>query len=151
MSISAIATKTVAVVAGAATAGILAATPAVAAPQTLPFGQSAEITDNGVVIDYTVAKLQPSGHNDGIWYSEVTAKSVQGTVTPVIANFNARAGDSETYWVMKGNETDGLPNGPIAQGNQANGRLYFDVRDGTAPDSVVYRDAAGVEKAIWKG
>lgn len=151
MRISAIATKTVAAVAGVTTAAILTVTPAVAAPESVPFGQSAEITDNGGVIDYTVAKVQPSGHNDGIWYSEVTAKSVQGTVTPVIANFNARAGDSETYWVMKGNEVDGLPDTPIAQGTETTGRLYFDVRDGAAPDSVVYRDAAGVEKAIWKG
>jgi hypothetical protein len=51
---------------------------------------------------------------------------------------------------MKGNEVDGLPNGPIAQGSQTRGRLYFDVKNGTAPDSVVYRDAGGHDKVVWK-
>ncbi|WP_131824043.1 DUF1942 domain-containing protein, partial [Mycobacteroides abscessus] len=28
--------------------------------------------------------------------------------------------------------------------------IYFDVRGGTAPDSVVYRDAGGTDKVVWK-
>lgn len=150
--LSKVAMKTTAVAAGVATAGILMATPALADPQALAFGQSAEVTSaNGAdAINYTVNNLQPSGHNDGIWYSDVTASSVRGNATPVIADFNARAVNSSTYAVMKGHEVDGLPNQPIAPGNQATGRLYFDVRGGTAPDSVVYRDAAGVDKVVWK-
>jgi hypothetical protein len=93
--------------------------------------------------------LQPSGHNDGAWYSDVTARGVSGSPTPNIADFNARAVNSSTYAVLKGNEVDGLPNQPIAPGTQTNGRLYFDVRSGTAPDSVVYRDAAGTDKVVW--
>lgn len=146
---SKIAIKTTAAAAGIVTAGILTATSAFADPQTLSFGQSAEIPSSGGAINYTVSNLQPSGHNDGIWYSEVTARAVTGSPTPVINDFNARAVNSSTYAVMKGNEVDGLPNQPIAAGNQSNGRLYFDVRDGTAPDSVVYRDAAGVDKVVW--
>jgi hypothetical protein len=114
------------------------------------FGQSAEIPSPGGAINYTVQNLQPSGHNDGIWYSDVTAKAVTGSPTPNIADFNARAVNSSTYAVMKGNEVDGLPNAPIVTGNQSSGRLYFDVKNGTAPDSVVYRDAAGVDKVVWK-
>lgn len=150
--LSKVAMKTTAAAAGIATAGILTAIPAYADPQVVAFGQSAEISSaNGAeVIDYTVNNLQPSGHNDGVWYSDVTARSVQGSPTPVIADFNARAVNSSTYAVMKGHEVDGLPNQPITQGNQATGRLYFDVRGGTAPDSVVYRDAAGVDKVVWK-
>jgi hypothetical protein len=147
---SKIAIKTAAAAAGIATAGILSAPMALADPQVVAFGQSAEIPGPGGAIDYTVSNLQPSGHNDGIWYSDVSAKAVSGTPTPNIADFNARAVNSSTYAVMKGNEVDGLPNGPIATGNQSTGRLYFDVKNGTAPDSVVYRDAVGVDKVVWK-
>lgn len=148
--LSKIAMKTTAAAAGIAAAGILVAAPALADPQTLPFGQSAEIPSPGGAISYTVQNLQPSGHNDGIWYSDVTAKAVSGNPTPNIADFNARAVNSSTYAVMKGNEVDGLPNQPIAAGSQSSGKLYFDVKAGTAPDSVVYRDAAGVDKVVWK-
>ncbi|HEU0190722.1 MAG TPA: DUF1942 domain-containing protein [Mycobacterium sp.] len=145
--------KTAATAAGIATAGILTATPALADQQVVSFGDSAEVSSKGgtEVVDYTVGKLQPSGHNDGIWYSDVTAKAVKGPATPVIADFNARAVNSSTYWVMKGNEIDGLPNAPIATGNETTGRLYFDVRSGTAPDSVVYRGSAGNDEVVWKG
>lgn len=147
---SKIATKTAAAAAGIATAGVLSAAPALADPEVVGFGQSAEIPTVGGSINYTVSDLQPSGHNDGIWYSDVTARSVSGSPTPNIADFNARAVNSSTYAVMKGNEVDGLPNAPIARGGQTTGKLYFDVKGGTAPDSVVYRDAAGVDKVVWK-
>jgi hypothetical protein len=142
--------KTTAAAVGIAAAGILTAIPAVADPQVVPFGQTAEIPSPGGAIDYTVGNLQPSGHNDGIWYSDVTARAVSGSPTPNIADFNARAVNSSTYAVMKGNETDGLPNQPIAPNTQTTGRLYFDVKGGTAPDSVVYRDAGGTDKVTWK-
>lgn len=149
---SKIALKAMAAAAGIAAAGALTGIPASADPEVVPFGNMAEVSSAGgsQVIDYTVSDLQPSGHNDGVWYSEVTARAVRGSVTPNIADFNARAVNSSTYAVMKGNETDGLPNQPIAEGTEATGRLYFDVRGGTAPDSVVYRDAAGVDQIVWK-
>lgn len=147
---SEIARKTTAAAAGIAAAGILTATPAFADPAVVPFGQTAEIQSPGGAISYTVSDLQPSGHNDGVWYSDVTARGVSGSPTPNIADFNARAVNSSTYAVMKGNEVDGLPNQPIAVGSQTTGKLYFDVRGGTVPDSVVYRDAAGVDKVVWK-
>jgi hypothetical protein len=150
MTFSRIASKTMATAAGLATAGVLMATPAFADPQTLQFGQMAELSSNGGTIDYTVSNLQPSGHNDGIWYSDVTAKGVSGNATPNIADFNARAVNSSTFAVMKGNQTDGLPEGPLPLGQQVTGRLYFDVRNGTNPDSVVYRDAGGTDKVVWK-
>jgi hypothetical protein len=149
---SKIALKSAVAAAGIATAGILIAPPAMADPQTVAFGQSAEIPGAGGsgAISYTVSSLQPSGHNDGAWYSEVTARGISGSPTPNIADFNARAVNSSTYAVLKGNEPDGLPNQPLAPGTQATGRLYFDVRGGTAPDSVVYRDAGGTDKVVWK-
>jgi Domain of unknown function (DUF1942) len=149
---SKIALKTTAASAGLVMAGILAATPALADPQVVAFGQSAEIPGaaGAGAINYTVNDLQPSGHNDGVWYSNVTAQGVSGSPTPNIPDFNARAVNSSTYAVMKGNETDGLPNQPLAPGTQTTGRLYFDVKGGTVPDSVVYRDAGGTDKVVWK-
>ncbi|ORA32855.1 DUF1942 domain-containing protein [Mycobacterium aquaticum] len=151
MAVSQIAAKTTAVATGIVTAGVLAAAPALADPEALQFGQSAEIPSPGGAIEYTVSNLQPSGHNDGIWYSDVTAQAVNGLPTPNISDFNARAVNSSTYADMKGNEIDGLPNQAIAPGSQTSGRIYFDVRGGTAPDSVVYRDAGGTDKVVWKG
>lgn len=145
-------TKTMAAV-SIATAGILTAAPALADPQSVAFGQPAEIAGTAGVgtISYTVSNLQPSGNNDGAWYSEVTARGVSGSPTPNIADFNARAANSSTYAVMKGNQPDGLPNQPLMPGTEVTGKLYFDVKNGPAPDSVVYRDAGGTDKVVWKG
>ncbi|OBJ52380.1 DUF1942 domain-containing protein [Mycobacterium sp. 1423905.2] len=151
MAFSHIASKVTATTAVLVAAGLVAATPAYADPQVLQFGQMAEISSLGGTIDYTVSNLQPSGHNDGVWYSEVTAQGVSGNATPNIADFNARAANSSTFAVMKGNQVDGLPEGPLPLGTPVTGRIYFDVRNGTNPDSVVYRDAAGVDKVVWKG
>jgi hypothetical protein len=144
-----IASKTTAATAVLAAAGLLAATPAFADPVVVPFGQMQELSANGGTIDYTVSNLQPSGHNDGVWYSDVTATGVSGNATPNIGDFNARAVNSSTFRVMKGNETDGLPEGPLPLGTPVTGRLYFDVRSGTNPNSVVYRDAGGTDKVVW--
>src|SRR6185312_17398211 len=98
---SKIASKTTAVAAGVAAAGMVLASPAMADPQVVAFGQSAEIPGAAGVgaINYTVNDLQPSGHNDGVWFSDVTAQSVSGSPTPNIADFNARAVNSSTYAV----------------------------------------------------
>ncbi|MGV0624664.1 DUF1942 domain-containing protein [Mycolicibacter minnesotensis] len=150
MFFSQIAKTTAAAAAGLAMAGTLAVAPASAGPQVVGFGQTQRVDMPDGGIDYTVRSLLPSGHNDGIWFSDVTARSVKGSPTPNIADFNARAVNSSTFAVMKGDQPDGLPHGPIAQGQQINGRLYFDVRGGTAPDSVVYRDAGGHDRVVWK-
>lgn len=136
---------------GLVTAAVLAAAPAHADPQVLPLGQSAEVPSPGGAITYIVSNLQPSGHNDGIWYSDVRALAVSGSPTPNISNFNARAVNGSTYADMKGNQVLGLPNQSIALGTQATGRIYFDVRGGTFPDSVVYRDGLGTDLVVWKG
>jgi hypothetical protein len=93
---------TAAAAVGIATAGILTTTPAMADPQVVAFGQSAQIpgTAGAGAINYTVSDLQPSGHNDGAWYSDVTATAVSGSPTPNIADFNARAVNSSTYAVL---------------------------------------------------
>ena len=60
--------KTTAAAAGIAATGVLMATPALADPQVVAFGQLAEIPGaaGAGAIDYTVSALQPSGHNDGV-------------------------------------------------------------------------------------
>ena len=150
MMFSHIAMKTTAAAAGLAAAGVVLATPAFADPEAVAFGQQAEISSMGGTINYTVSDLQPSGHNDGVWYADVTATGVSGNATPNIADFNARAVNSSTFAVMKGNEVDGLPEGPLPLGTPVKGKLYFNVRNGTNPDSVVYRDAGGTDKVVWK-
>jgi hypothetical protein len=150
MMFSHIGLKSTAAAVGIAAAGILTATPAIADPQAVAFGQQAEISSMGGTIDYTVSNLQPSGHNDGVWYADVTATGVSGNATPNIGDFNARAINSSTFAVMKGNEVDGLPEGPLPLGTPVKGKLYFNVRNGTNPDSVVYRDAGGTDKVVWK-
>jgi hypothetical protein len=53
------------------------ATPALADPQVVGFRQLAEIQGTGGVgtIDYTVSALHPSGHNDGVFYSDPAVDS----------------------------------------------------------------------------
>lgn len=143
--------RTMAAAVGIAMAGMLAAAPASADPQVLPFGQRAEVPSPGGAISYTVGDIKPSGHNDGIWYSDVTAMAVAGSPTPNISNFNARAVNGSTYADMKGDQVLGLPNQSIAPGSRTTGRIYFDVRNGTFPDSVVYRDVFGTDLVVWKG
>ncbi|WIM89834.1 DUF1942 domain-containing protein [Candidatus Mycobacterium wuenschmannii] len=150
MRFSSFAHKTATTAIGIAAAGVLSAAPALADPEALAFGQQAEISSMGGTINYTVGDLQPSGHNDGVWYSDITAVGVSGNATPNIADFNARAANSSTFAVMKGNEVDGLPEGPLPLGTPVKGKLYFNVRNGTNPDSVVYRDAGGTDKVVWK-
>jgi hypothetical protein len=145
--------KTTAGAIGIAAAGILTATTASANPDVVPFGHMASLSGAGgsQVTDYTVGNIQPSGHNDGVWFADVTAKSAKGTVTPIIGDFNARGANGATYTVLEGTNPDGLSNQPIAPGGSTSGRIYFTVGAGTPPDSVVYSLGDGADQLIWKG
>lgn len=109
MAFSQIAMKTMAAAAGIAAAGIVTATPAYADPETLQFGQTAEVPSPGGAIDYTVSNLQPSGHNDGIWYADVTAAAVSG-LDPEHFRFQ-RSGCQQLH--LRGHE--GQPDGRSCQ------------------------------------
>ena len=63
---SKVALKATAAAAGIATAGIVVAAPALADPQAVAFGESAEVPGaaGAGAIDYTVGALQPSGNNE---------------------------------------------------------------------------------------
>jgi hypothetical protein len=83
-----------------------------------------------------------------VYQADVTARSDSGTVQPIVADFNARAANGQTYHVLDTVPApNGLNPGPIGQGGQASGELYFDVT-GQSPNGVVYND--GVQDAlIW--
>jgi hypothetical protein len=133
---------------GIAAASIFAAAAAVAAPPTMGgFGTSEQLVDGALITNYTVSNLQPAnvtipgytpqGH---LYQANVTAQANSGAVTPVVSDFNARAGSGQQYRVI---DTVPVPNGlspvPILQGSQSTGTLYFDVT-GAQPNQVVYND-----------
>ncbi|HZE15103.1 MAG TPA: DUF1942 domain-containing protein [Mycobacterium sp.] len=152
MTFSVVSIKTAAGAAGIAAAAILTAATASADPDVLPFGRMAQMSGAGgsEVTDYTVKNLQPSGRNDGVWYSDVTVTAARGVVTPIIGDFNARAADGTTYTTIEGANPDGLTNQPIPPGGAAHGRIFFQVNNGPAPDSVVYNTGGNRDTVIWK-
>jgi hypothetical protein len=133
---------------GIAAASIFAAATAVAAPPTMGgFGTSEQLVDGPLITNYTVSNLQPANvtipgytPQGQLYQANVTAQANSGAVTPVVADFNARAASGQQYRVI---DTVPVPNGlspaPILQGNQSTGTLYFDVT-GAQPNQVVYND-----------
>lgn len=145
--------KTAAGAAGIAAAGAVTAIPADASPSVAPMGTMEQVSGaNGAeVTDYTVNDLQPSGHHDGVWFADVTAKAAKGVTTPIIGDFNARAANGATYTAIEGANPDGLTNQPIPPGSTRTGKVYFQVNNGPAPDSVVYSAGRGDSNAlIWR-
>jgi hypothetical protein len=111
------------------------------------FGTSEQLVDGPLITNYTVSNLQPAGvtipgytPQGQLYQANVTAQANSGAVTPVVADFNARAASGQQYRVI---DTVPVPNGlspaPILQGNQSTGTLYFDVT-GAQPNQVVYND-----------
>ena len=95
-------------VAGIAALGIAMAPMAAADsyPTTASFGATQELVDasGAVVTGWTVGELEPSddvlpGYQPvgTLYEADATVTAVKGTVTPIIANFNARAANGETY------------------------------------------------------
>jgi len=133
-----------------------AATASAVNPTIQRFGTTEQLVDGPLVTAYTVSNLQPSnvvipGYTPAgkIWQADVTAVAQSGTVTPLVADFNARAGNGQNYRVIIPPQPapNGLSDAPLAQGQQASGKIYFDVT-GAPPDGVVYND--GVEDVlIW--
>ncbi len=70
-------------------------------------------------------------------------------MTPVVSNFNARAGE-QNYRVISAPATpQGLNPAPITQGGTSTGKVYFDVT-GAAPTGVVYNDGMQ-DVLVWEG
>jgi hypothetical protein len=151
------------------TASVLAATAIVSAPAASAwspfdgqgptvqeFGGQGTLVDAGgaVVQGWTVNDLRPSRDvipypvQGRLWEASATDTAIKGSVTPVIADMNARAGNGDSYQVIW--------NVPLAQGvnpstlpeaASTSGKLCFDVT-GAEPNSVVYNDAVQ-DLLIW--
>ncbi|ORV49305.1 hypothetical protein AWC02_06815 [Mycolicibacter engbaekii] len=155
MKVSKTAVKTAAGAAGIAVLGVFAVSTATAEPAIQPFGTPEQLDDGALATTYTVSGLGPAdvvipGYQPRgkLYQADVTAHADRGTVTPVVADFSARAGDSQAYRVINTVPTPGgISPGPIPAGSAADGKIYFDVI-GPPPDEVVYND--GVQDVlIW--
>ncbi|WP_082948673.1 MPT63 family protein [Mycobacterium sp. 1274756.6] len=144
--------------AGLAGAGIAAAPAALAdnEPGIQHFGaqQGLVDADGGVSQEWTVSNLQPSSDVIGwpvqgqLWEANANVEAVRGCPLPIISNFNARAGDGETYQVLAtANAPQGISPRTICAPDHSQGKLYFDVI-GAQPDGVVYR-ADNRDLLIW--
>jgi hypothetical protein len=127
---------------------LAAAGTAAAAPTGNGFGVRESLSDAGgaVVTGWTVNNLRPS--SDVIPYlvagrlyeATATAEADQGTVAPIVSDFNARSADGQTYHVLANVATpQGVNPSALPQGGKTTGKLYFDVT-GAAPNSVVYNN-----------
>lgn len=140
---------------GALSAGLVHADPgtAVAAANTTnlhALGSSTQIGEG----TWTVTNLKPSSDaipyhlNGALWEATATDEATHGSTTPIVSNFNARARSGQTYRELFQVATaQGVNPAGLAQGQQASGKLYFDVT-GDTPDSVVY-NAGGPDLAVW--
>jgi hypothetical protein len=118
------------------------------------FGASEQLVDGPLITNYTVSNLEPSNvtipgymPKGQLYQANIAVQANSGTITPLVSDFNARAGNGgQQYRVI---DTVPLPNGlspaPIMQGSQSTGTLYFDVT-GAQPNQVVYND--GVQDVL---
>lgn len=125
-----------------------------AATTTYEIGEQAKLVDGDVVQGWTVGDLKAS--TDAIPYQvrgqlwEVTAsdEALQGAVTPIVSNLNARATDGGMYRALFQVATpEGVNPSTISPGQETTGKVYFDVT-GENPDSVVY-NAGGRDLLVW--
>ena len=124
------------------------------APSTQSLGSQAKLVNGDVIQGWTISDLKPSSDaiphqvNGTLWEATATDSAVQGSVTPIVSNINARAADGQTYRALFGAATpQGVNPATIAAGEQTSGKVYFDVT-GSTPNSVVYNDG-GQDLAVW--
>lgn len=144
-----------AAVAAAGSVGIFGA-PVAAADDvtTTTLGNEARLTNDGVVQGWTVSNLKTSTDSipypvaGTLWDATATDAALEGSVTPIVSNLNARTKSGETYRVLYGVATpQGVNPATLAQGEKTSGKIYFDVV-GDSPDSVVY-NAGGDDLLVW--
>lgn len=122
--------------------------------QTLPLGDQGKLVDGNVIQGWTVDNLQPSSDaipyavQGTLWEATANDQAIQGAVTPIVSNLNARAADGQTYQALFGVATpQGVNPATLPQGEQTTGKVYFDVT-GAEPNSVVY-NAGGQDLIVW--
>ncbi|MUM15518.1 DUF1942 domain-containing protein [Mycobacterium sp. CBMA271] len=139
--------------AAAAAATGLALMPTAGADTSL--GQQGRLTNGDVVQAWTISDLKVSTDQlsyepkGTLWEATATDEAIEGSVIPIVANFNAKAKDGESYRVLYGVATpQGVNPGTLSQGEKTTGKIYFDVT-GTAPETVTY--TSGDEDLLtWK-
>jgi len=121
---------------------------------TTTIGNEARLTNGNVVQGWTISNLKPSTDTipypvaGTLWEATATDQAIEGNVTPIISNLNARAKTGETYRVLFGVATpQGVNPATLPQGEKTTGKVYFDVT-GDTPDSVVY-NAGGQDLLVW--
>lgn len=135
-----------------------AATAVAANPTSGGFGTREQLFDGGgaVITGWTVTDFRQSSDTipypvaGRLYEATATAEADQGTVTPIVLNFNAQATDGETYRALYNVATaQGVNPSALPQGAKSTGKIYFDVT-GANPNSVVYNDGAQ-DLLIWSG
>lgn len=154
MKIRTAALATAATVVTAGAVGIADASIAAADADTHALGSQATLTDGNVVQGWTISDLQQSSDTlsypvqGTLWEATATDEAVQGSATPIVANFNARSASGQTYRVLYQVATpEGVNPTTLAPGEKTTGKVYFDVT-GDNPNSVVY-NAGGTDLATW--
>lgn len=146
----------VAAIAAAGSIGFLSAPIALADPGTQNLGTQGKLVDasGNISQGWTVSDLKVSTDTiphpvyGTLWEATATDEALQGGVTPIVSNFNARAANGQTYRVLFGAATpQGVNPATLAEGQTTSGKIYFDVT-GETPDSVVY-NAGGVDLLVW--
>jgi hypothetical protein len=97
-----------------------------------------------VLTGWTITGLRPS--SDRIPHP--VAEAIRGTLTPIVADLNARAQDGENYRVVYSVTTpQGVNPSNLTEGGQTSAKIYYDVV-GADPDRVVYNN--GIQDLlIW--
>ncbi|ORA02014.1 MPT63 family protein, partial [Mycolicibacterium bacteremicum] len=121
---------------------------------TTQLGSQAQLHDGNVIQGWTVTGLKvstdtiPAQVHGTLWEATATDEALQGSATPIVSNFNARARNGETYRALWGVATpQGVNPSTLSQGQKTSGKVYFDVT-GAAPDSVVYATSAA-DLIVW--
>ncbi|ODR25211.1 immunogenic protein MPT63, partial [Mycolicibacterium porcinum] len=109
--------------------------------------------DGGTQV-WTVTDLKPSTDtinytpHGTLWEVTATNEALQGSVTPIVSNFNIRAADGQNYRALfQVPSSQGVNPATLAQGQKTSGKIYFDVT-GDQPTSVVY-NAGGNDVLVW--
>ncbi|ABK69541.1 MPT63 family protein [Mycolicibacterium smegmatis] len=146
MKIAAASTATAAMALGAAPLAMAETEAGFGEAQDLvaPTGDTASVTVTDIALSSDQIPTEVEGQ---LYEATATIEAKEGTVTPVLSNFNARTADGQSYQaVYEVPASEGNPE-PLTEGASTTGKVYFDVK-GEAPDSVVYSDV-GSDEVIW--
>lgn len=147
MKIAAASTATAAMALGAAPLAMAETEAGFGEAQDLvaPTGDTASVTVTDIALSSDQIPTEVEGQ---LYEATATVEAKEGTVTPVVSNFNARTADGQTYQALFEVPTpEGVNPAPLTEGASTTGKVYFDVK-GEAPDSVVYSDV-GSEEVVW--